>query len=110
MPCFRCIEQDGKDVSVELADLKPERESTRPPNFFEPVEDAASPSGSGDDFFGCGSRVLNGAANIFEMSHLFFLVFITFDVHRGITSCHAFGFTGVDIESKIFCFLLNARK
>ena len=82
MPCFRCIEEDGQDVAVEQAELKPEREGTRSPNFFESVEGASSLSNSGDDFFGCGSRVVDGAAKIFEMDHLFHVVVTTYDVHR----------------------------
>ena len=110
MSCFRCIEEDGQDVAVEQAELKPEREVTRSPNFFESVEGAAILSNLGDDLFGCGSRVLDGAAKIFEIDYLFHVVITTFDFHRWTASCHTFGFTGVDIESKIFCFLLNARE
>jgi len=67
--------EDGQDVAVEQAELKPERESARPPRFL-------SPFNSGDDLFGCGSCVLNGAAKIFEKDHFFYVVVITSDVHR----------------------------
>jgi len=74
MPCFRFIEEDRQDIAVEQVELKQEKESNRPPNFLEPLEGAASLSISGNDFFGCGSRVLAGAAKIFEMDHLFHVV------------------------------------
>ena len=64
MPCFGCIEG----------------ENTRPPNFFEIVEGVARLSNSGNEFFGCKSRVLDDAANIFAMHHFFQVVVITFDV------------------------------
>ena len=69
MPCFSCIEEDEQDVAVEQAELKLDRESTWSPNFFESVEGAASLPNLGNDFFGCGLFILNGAAKIFEMDH-----------------------------------------
>ena len=74
--------EDGQDVAVEQAELNPEREGIRYQNFFESVEGAASLSNSVDDFYGCGTRVCDGAARIFEIEHFFHVIVITFDVHR----------------------------
>ena len=82
IPSLRCVEEDLQDVNVEQVKFEPERESARSSCFIKPVEGAVSLTNSGNDFFGCGSCIFDGAAKVFEVDYLFYIVVAVFDFHR----------------------------